>query len=90
MNAYELYGLLNSVPIVHSGTIFHQEIPNYFFLHKAELHIPNKPNYVSITWDYFSLILDLTPKGSFSVPMLARIMKPCIVIVLDILYKHAP
>ena len=24
------------------------------------------------------------------VPMIARIMKPCIVIVLDILYKHAP
>ena len=25
-----------------------------------------------------------------SVPMIARIMKPCVVIVLDILYKHAP
>ena len=64
MNAHELYGLLNSVPIVHSGTIFHQGIPNYFVLHKAEFRIPNKPNYVSITCsssrDYFSLILDLT------------------------------
>ena len=27
---------------------------------------------------------------NFSVPMIARIMKPCIVIVLDILYKLAP
>ena len=64
MDAHELYGLLNPVPIVHSGTIFHQQIPNYFVLHKAELRIPNKPNYVSITCtssrDYFSLILDLT------------------------------
>ena len=64
MNAYELYGLLNSVPIVHSGTIFHQEIQSYFVLHKVELRIPNKPNYVSMTCtssrDYFSLILDLT------------------------------
>ena len=64
MNANELYGLLNSVPIVHSGTIFYQEIPNYFVLHKAELRIPNKPNYVTITCtssrDDFSLILDLT------------------------------
>ena len=25
---------------------------------------------------------------NFSVPMMARIMKPCIVIVLDMLYKH--
>ena len=64
MNAHELYGLLNSVPIVHSGTIFHQQIPNDFVLHKAELRILNKPNYVSITCtssrDYLSLILDLT------------------------------
>ena len=27
---------------------------------------------------------------NFSVPMIARIMKPCIIIVLDLLYKHAP
>ena len=69
MNAHELYGLLNSVPIVHSGTIFHQQIPNYFVLHKAELRRPNKPNYVSITCtssrDYFSLILDLTQKFKY-------------------------
>ena len=27
---------------------------------------------------------------NFSIPMISRIMKTCIVIVLDILYKHAP
>ena len=72
MNAHELYGFLNSVPIVHSGTLFHQQNPNYFVLHKAELRLPNKPNYVSITCtssrDYFSLLLDLT-QNSTSAPI---------------------
>ena len=64
MNAHELYGLLNSVPIVHSGTIFHQQIPDYFFLRKAEMLIPNKLNYV-LRRDNFSLILDLTRNGKY-------------------------
>ena len=34
--------------------------------------------------------IDLNTKVCCSIPMMARIMKPCIVIVLDILYKHAP
>ena len=85
INAHELYGLLNSVPIVHSGTLFHQQIPNYFVLHKAELRIPNKPNYVSITCtysrDYFSLILDLTQnfiqKIAYILVMNSKVLKNC-------------
>ena len=39
--------------------------------------------FVCLSVNFLSII-------NISVPMIARIMKPCIVILLDILYKHAP
>ena len=48
------------------------------------------------TWCDIGVQLSIRPSVNFlstinfSVPMIPRIMKPCIVILLDILYKHAP
>ena len=41
-------------------------------------------------FEFLSVRLSTSVTINFSVPMIARIMKPCIVIVLDMLYKHAP